>query len=262
MRFGEAIGGACAGIAISVAASAPAGADDAPLPPPSEARPPPAPEPAPAPVPWQQHIQVGGGVAFSQMLTSANADHVRFTPAVGFDVKLSFWLLRYLGVTGYVVEHDDPLVLPPGALGLSALNPTSAHTYSFGVHAAPTTTFGSRVRMWLIAGVGWGHIQYGTMTFAGTSSTCSTTAINCNVILPARSESFFEIPVGLGGSVEIIPRWLSLRLEVTKSFLPSQTGDALQMGQYINAQGLMANFNPMPSLDATYVETLSLLLHL
>lgn len=261
MRVGEAGGGvarmarACAGIAMTLAALPFARAAEPLLPPPGEARPSLPPAPEPAGVPWEQHVEVGGGVAFTQMLATIDGDgrptSVRFKPAVGFHIELSWQVLRYLGVTGYVVEHDHPLFLPFGALDVPGqINPASAHAYSFGVRASPTIPLGPRVLLWLTAGGGWGRVEYGTMTVAGA-----------NILLPARAESLFEIPLGLGGSVEIIPRWLSLRLEVTGAFLPSQIGDALQHGQFIRG-GAMADFFPMPRLDATFVETLGLMLHL
>jgi hypothetical protein len=84
MRLGEAalMGmGVCAGAVLAVCpalaeapgtprAPAPGLVPDAPLPPLSEARPPLPPEPERAPVPWEHHIEVGGGVAFTKMLTS------------------------------------------------------------------------------------------------------------------------------------------------------------------------------------------------
>jgi hypothetical protein len=260
MRVREAV--ACGAIAVSLAAPVPcARADDAPLPPLSQARPSLPPEPAPPPVPWQQHVEVGGGVAFTQMVAgvdgNGNRTPVRFEPGVGFHIEVSWPVLRYLGFTGYLVEHDNALFLPPGALGVQALgapgqfNPAFAHSYSFGVRVAPTIPLGSRVNLWLTAGAGWGLIQYGM--------TVENAARN---MLPARSEDLFEIPFGLGGSVEIIPRWLSLRLEVTAAYLPSQTGSALQDNQYIGTDGLYHDFAPMPRLDVSCVETLGLMLHL
>ena len=77
-----------------------------------------------------------------------------------------------------------------------------------------------------------------------------------------RGESLFEVPVGLGGAVTIIPRWLSLRVEITGAFIPSQIGEALQKGQYIDGTGKAQPFPAMPKLDAVFVQSISLALHL
>jgi hypothetical protein len=185
---------------------------------------------------------------------------VRINPAPGFHLDLSWQVLKYLRFTGYLSEHDHSLQLPPGSLGItcptaaSCIAAPNAHFYSFGVRLSPTLPIGKRVRLWLTGGVGWGRVEYDRFTVAAIGGGTYT--------IPDRPESFFEIPLGLGGSVELIPRWLSLRIELTGAFLPSQIGDALGSTQATNTQGLMMNIGPMPRLDAYFLQTVGLSLHL
>ncbi len=213
---------------------------------------------------WQHHIEVGGGVAVTEMPASVDGDGkptpVRFKPGVGFHIDLSWQVWRYLRFTGYLVERNNDLQLSPGVLGVpGTISPASAHVYTFGVRFSPTLPLGPRARLWLTAGAGWGYFGYDRMTVDETSA--CTAAATC-VTLPARSATVFEIPLGLGGAFEIIPRWLSVHLEVTGAFVPSQIGDALQHDQYIDAHGLPRDLGPMPRVDASFVETLGLSVHL
>lgn len=209
-------------------------------------------------MPWQPHVEIGTGLAISEMLASKDGlkqvTPVRFSPYVGFHVDLSWQVFRYLRFTGYMVEHDDPIRFPPGSLGLAGtITGPSVHAYSFGVRFSPTLPLGSRVRLWITAGAGWGRLEYGrlTVTEAGVPFT-----------IPKRASSIVEIPLGLGLSVELIPRWLSARMELTGAFVPSQTGDALDYTQAIDGAGKMRNVGPMPLLDASFVQTFGLSLHL
>src|SRR4051812_3502589 len=182
MRLGEAV--SCATIAISCSAIAraeqPPSTDEPRLPPPREARPPEPTLPPPRPLAWQQHVEVGGGLAFVEMPASVdgakNPTGVRFTPHYGFHVDLTWPIFRYLRFTGYLVEHDNPLDLPRGSLGLmGTIAASSVHAYSFGVRFSPTLPIGPRVRLWLTAGAGWGRLEYGRFTITDPGQSASFT---------------------------------------------------------------------------------------
>jgi hypothetical protein len=274
---------------------------DEPLPPVSEARPGLPPAPPPEPVPWHNHLEVGGGLAVSELLAHTDGaglpTPIRFRPAPGFHLDLSWQVFRFLRFTGYIQEHDHGLDFPhPGSLrlpgtitGQGALiakpvnnvdvgnvdeqvgpKPT-AHMYTFGFRFSPTLPIGSRGRLWLTMGVGWGRIEYPRYTYwDGAPSVCKLVVMVPNsldnakpcVTIRDRAENLFEVPFGVGGSFTIIPRWLSIHAEVTGSFIPSQSGDALDTGQFIDASGAIHSLQPMPKLDAAFTETIGLSLHL
>jgi hypothetical protein len=233
-----------------------------PLPPLSEARPPLVPPPPEQPVPWQHHLEIGGGFALSELpvhLDGAGAPTpMRFGVAPGFHLDLSWQVIRYLRFTGYILEHDHAVEFPAESLGIPAsasITGAKAHMYTFGVRFSPTLPLGSRGRLWLTAGAGWGRIEYPRYTVRDPTP-------QNNFIIRERAENLVEIPLGLGGSFEIIPRWLSIHVEVMGSFVPSQTGDALDPEQVINGLGQIGHVGPMPKLDAAFVETIGLSLHL
>jgi hypothetical protein len=279
MRLGEALArapayaSACAWMAISVVAPRPAAAAEPPpasaepaLPSLDEARPALSPAPEPAPVPWQHHIEVGGGLAVSELLAHVDGDGkptpVRFAPGAGFHVDLSWQFYRTLRFTAYMVEHFHALDLPPGSLlpkgTVGTLAPASMHAYSFGVRFSPMLPIGARGRIWVTGGGGFGYLAYDELTVAGVPSS----ALNPVPVLRARSEEIFEMPFGVGGSIDIIPRLLSIHAEVMATFAPSQIGTALQHGQYVDAAGQAEDVKPMPRLDTSFVQTLGISLHL
>jgi hypothetical protein len=272
MRLREALVGACGCACAAAAFPAPLHAEEGSLPWVTVPRPPLPEAPPPQPVPWNHHIEIGVGPVAAEMPVhldgNGNPTRVRLTPGPGFNIDLSWQIFRYLRFTGYLFEHNHAVDIPAGSLGMEVpeyVHAPSTHVYSFGVRASPTLPLGARMRLWLTAGFGWGYVGYGTLTLAGTPpSPCQSPLVNCSspTTIHSRAEYMFEIPLGLGGSIEIIPRWLSLRFEIIGAFMPSQTGDALGLGQYIDVLGMKHPVGPMPRLDASFVETVGFALHL
>jgi hypothetical protein len=265
MRLGGA--GFCAAIAILGAAlpapahaaepaKAPAGGK-APPPPPAEDRParPPLPElPASPALPWERHLEVGGGASIVATPATRDGDGgttgVRLRPGPGFHVRVSWEALPYLWFTGYVVESRHPLDLPAGSLGVpGALTGGAAWMYTVGARLSPTLPLGSRARLWLTAGAGWGRLNYPRL--------CPREPCTGNRLVPERAASMLEIPIGLGVAFEIIPRWLRLHLELTGSLVPSQSGPALEHSQTIDG-GRKLDVRPMPALDGIVTQTIGL----
>src|SRR5579863_10278765 len=101
MQLGEAC--ACAAVAISLAALAPAARADPAPPPPAPAddgkppRPPLPPLPPTKPLAWEQHAEIGTGVAFVEDIGTTDQDGkptpMRLRPGVGFHVRLAWDLL-------------------------------------------------------------------------------------------------------------------------------------------------------------------------
>jgi hypothetical protein len=261
------LGGACACIAMFAAASpawaadpapkAAAPAADKPADPADTkpARPPLPEEPRRAPLPWEQHLEIGGGFAVSALLASQDGDRnptsVRLKPGVGFHVRLSWEVMRYLWFTGYVVESRHPLDLPAGSLGVPvSLTGPAAWTFTFGARLSPTFPIGPHVRLWATAGAGWGRIGYPRL--------CPTEPCGSQWVVRERPAYLVEVPLGIGAAFEIIPRWLRLHLETTASVIPSQTGEALEHTQTIDNAGKTHDVGPMPRIDGAITQTIGL----
>lgn len=260
MRFG-----ACVALAVSViglpraaraadpAPAAPAASPDDPASKPP--RPPIAEAPPRTRLPWEQHVELGGGLAITATPASRDGDGrttpVRLGPDFGFHIRLSWELLRYLWFTGYLVESRHRVDIPAGALGVpGSLQGDHAWMYTFGGRFSPTLPIGSRVRLWVTAGAGWGRIEYPRF--------CPKLPCGSTLVVRERAASVVEIPIGVGAAFEVIPRWLRIHAELTGSFFPSQTGAALQHAQTIDAAGKMRDVGPMPRLDGALVQTIGL----
>jgi hypothetical protein len=265
MRIGEVC--ACAAMATSLAALAPAARADTPPAPPApdaERAPRPALPPLPEakPLPWEQHAEIGAGIAFVENISSTTAGDgsvtpVRLRPGVGFHVRLGWELFRYLTFTGYMVEVDQTLVMPAGSLGFTgAVVGPAAHTYFFGGRVSPTLPIGDRARLWATVGGGWGVVAYPDLTVVQLGGAPS--AARAPFTIRGRTADVVEIPLGLGASFDIIPRWLRVHTELTYSFYPSQLGDALQTGQAVDGTGMLRSVGAMPHLDGAFIQTLGL----
>jgi hypothetical protein len=219
------------------------------------ARPPLPPEAPRKPLPWQEHLEVGGGVALSAVLSSQDGDRnptpVRLEPGVGFHIRASWQVIPYLWFTGYLVESRQPLALPPGSLGVPVqLTGDAAWKYTFGARLSPTLPLGSRARLWLTAGAGWGRVEYPRL--------CPKQPCTGAWMVRERAASVVEIPIGIGAAFEIIPRWLRIHVELTGSLLPSQQGEAVEHTQTIDAAGKIRDVGPMPWLEGTITQTIGL----
>src|SRR4051812_31044017 len=129
------IGAAAFGAGPARAADpAEATADDADRKPPRPPLPPPPPR---APLPWEEHLEVGAGVAFAFLPATTDGlgkpTNVRLLPSLGVHAHVGWRVLRYLSFTAYLVDARHPLVLPPGSLGQSGrVESDAVHTYAFG----------------------------------------------------------------------------------------------------------------------------------
>jgi hypothetical protein len=123
-------------------------------------------------------------------------------------------------------------------------------TFSFGARLSPALPFRERGRLWLTAGVGWGRLEFDRMevTEPGREP----------FVVRERSASFAEIPIGLGASYEIVPRWLTIEIEATGAFVLGQEGSSERSFQAIDSSGKMRSIAGLPLVDATFVQTLGL----
>ena len=259
----------CAAIlAIAVPASA------QPAPKPVEAAPtksdrPPQPEtpartplpraPDSARVPWKRLIEVGGDFVFAQRIAASedgdgNPTSIRYKPVPGFGLHFRWEIFKYLRAGIYFIDADHEIDLPPGALGLPPTDTPEieeVHTFSFGARLAPTLPITDRARVWVSAGIGWGRLEFARMEITNG-------ATGNKYEVRERADPFVEFPLGIGGSFDIIPRWLSIDLEVTGAFVADEESEALGDAQTVDDLGKKRNVGGFPGVDGTFVQTIGL----
>ena len=219
----------------------------------AEPRPPPlgAGEPA-SPPPWRRSIDVGFDLAFVTRPAASDegGTPVRYDPGIGYGVHGRIHLLRHLRFTAYFVEAEHHVELPPGSLGQAgALELDSVSTFSFGARLMPTWPFSDRLRGWLTVGAGWGRLEVDRMKVIEAGG---------ELTVRERSMSFVEVPVGIGTSFDIVPRWLALEVEVTGAFVVGQQGSSIQSAQAIDAAGTVRSIGSFPKLGGSFVQTIGL----
>ncbi|MDI3287606.1 hypothetical protein [Polyangium sp. 15x6] len=223
---------------------------------------PPAPEPPPRPKelppleigspPFTRHLDFGGGVALVHRIPSGDTG-VRYPASVGMGLWARVDITSYLRASLYAVRAERDFNLPSGALGLVGdPGEVEFYTYSLGLRLMPTWHITPRARAWVAAGAGWGRLELGRF---------DVTAPGGGVFpVRERAASFVEIPLGLGASFDVVPRWLAIELETTGAFYPevAQRGRAFEDGQAIDASGRRVTVGPYPKFAGGFVTTLGL----
>src|SRR5262249_30995998 len=153
----------------------------------------------------------------------------------------------------YFIDAHHEVEIPTGALEQSGhvskytLDPVK--TYSFGARLCPTLPIGLRARAWASIGAGWGRLEFGRMTVHDAGG---------DYLVRERAGPFVEFPLGLGGSFDVIPRWLSVEVELTGAFVTSQTGENVDTAQAIDKSGKITHVGGFPLVDGTFAETVGL----
>lgn len=230
--------------------TAPAAADDRPDP--KTARPPPLGELDRKPLPWDHLFDIGGDFAVVSRPASVDiqgrASSIRYQAATGFALHLRFPIIEHLAIEGYFLDVHMPVEIPLGGLGVrDAVTSPPVETFVFGARVSPWMKWG-RLTAFLTIGAGWGRFEFQRMTARAPSGATYT--------IRERGGSFVEIPFGLGASVEIIRRWLTLDLTGTAAFAAEQHGDAFDEGQTVDAAGRLHTLRGLPVMDASIVGTL------
>jgi hypothetical protein len=209
-------------------------------------------------LPWKRHLEIGGDFAFVQRAASedenGNASGIRYAPAVGFGVHARWELFKYLRFTAYFLDASHEVDMPAGTgyLGQSSTSSyeiDKVHTFSLGARFSPTLPLTERARAWLAFGVGWGRLEFGEMEIIEGSRV---------ITVDDRADAFVELPMGVGASFDLVPRWLSVEVEITGAFVFEQPGDALRNVQGHDNQGHLHDIGGFPVVDGTFVQTVGL----
>jgi len=183
----------------------------------------------------------------------------RYAPAPAWGLHLRWRLLSFLRFHAYFVDSHHTVELPQGALVPSTDNAIasdatpseiSVATFVFGGRLAPTWELSERLRLWLAAGVGWGRFEYPTMTI--------TEADGAQFEVRERDGSFVEFPFSVGGSFDVIDRWLAVELELTAAPATGQSGSAHRTFQTTDADGQIRQVGGFGAIEASFTQTIGL----
>ncbi|MRG94144.1 hypothetical protein [Polyangium spumosum] len=199
--------------------------------------------------PFTRHVDLGGGVALVHRFAS-DEPRVRYPAAVGMALWARVDVTRWLRANLYALRTERDMALPAGALGLAGdPGDVEYYAYSFGLRLAPTWHLSSRARAWASAGAGWGRLEHGRFSVVSPSGV---------FLVRERSASYVELPLGVGASFDVVPRWLAVELETSGVFYVGQRGRAFDEAQAVDASGRRVTVGAFPRFDGGFVTTLGL----
>ena len=190
----------------------------------------------------QAEFSVLAGMATRHASTddSINPDGIGYDPAfqLGFQGRGYVW--PWLNFAVYHKRASHKLNLPHGAAGMdyNSIDMGTVLTYSLGARLEPTYPVTDSFRTWLSIGVGWGRMSLEKVTVH--EDTRSYT-------VRERAGVFVEVPIGIGASYEVIPRWLRVQAEANVAHLSKQSGKLFDTTPYVDDQGSLGTVDPMPT---------------
>lgn len=180
---------------------------------------------------------------------SETPSRVAYTPTVGLDVALRFPIFRYLEVGVGATFGMHGVAYDRDALGIAGTYEGDALARVQGeIRFYPTWPITDRVTLFAIVGGGFGRLEFPEVRVTGTTHTTT---------IPARGASFFDVPLGVGASLTLVPRWLSLELSVDVAPMAVKDGDVFAPVQVLE-DGKKVHASALPTLDATYRQAVGL----
>jgi len=217
------------------------------------ARPPPfAGEVGGGELPRTRHIDVGAGFVFISPVANSLEDEpakLHYNPGPGGTGYARILLHPYLQAAAVFSWATHSLETDEDALGAHGLSRTGNMTaYRLEAHILPTLPIGDWVRLYAIVGLGWGRIEFGTMH----------ADYNGDFVIRGRGASYFDVPAGLGTSIEVIPRWLGVDIAMWAAPTFAKQGTAHTPLQAIDGAGHARTVGPLPEVPVWFVQSLGL----
>lgn len=246
----DARAGAPEGGAAPSASSAPPAPASASAP----ARPPPLEEDAPPATGRARHVDLGTAAVLIAPLADSveeGPSKVHYAPGPGFSAYARILLCDYLETAAVFSWAVHDIESDAGALGQAGLlDDGPLASYRLEAHVMPTLAIGDRVRLFLIAGLGWGRLETGPMHVREADGS--------SFVVRGRGASYFDVPLGLGASFELVPNWLGLDVMSWASPTFAQHGTAHTSVQSLDAEGHPETVGPLPEVPVWFVESIGL----
>jgi hypothetical protein len=209
--------------------------------------------------PWERRLEIGASFAFvirpfAQALAPTD---IAYSPAPGFGVHIHWPVFEWLRIHPYFIHAFHSLDIPQGALQASTslsispeatISDESVATFVLGAKIAPTLPFSDRWRGWVTAGIGWGRLEFPTMTV--------TEPDGVSYEIRDRSGVMVEFPLGIGIAFDVIERWMSVHYEATAAPITGQTGAAHEIFQAVDGDGEIRDVGAFGAIEASFVQTL------
>lgn len=202
--------------------------------------------------PTGRHVDIGASFIFVSPVANSlevAPPTLRYDPGSGLGVSGRIVILPYLHAAFFFSWAAHGLDIDRNALGLSGVSGGPLTSYRLEVHAMPTLPLGERVRLFGIVGLGWGRLEVGALHSADASGT---------FLIRGRGASYFDVPLGLGASIAILPNWLSLDAMFWGAPTFAKKGTAHTPIQAFDGEGKPRTVGPMPQVPVWFTQSLGL----
>lgn len=186
---------------------------------------------------------------------AVNPGGIGYEPALQLSFQARGYVWSWLNAAVYYRRASHELTLPRGAAGFDyeQIEKDDVLTYSLGARLEPTYQVSHEFRVWLSLGVGWGRMTLDKVDVIESERSYT---------VPDRAGVFVELPIGIGASYEVVPRWLAIQAEIDIAPLSQQSGKLFDPTAFVDNHGSLAHAGPMPSqtLSGSFLVGVSLLL--
>lgn len=197
----------------------------------------------------------GYGVRSASTDDSVNPDGIGYDPAFQLSFQARGYVWSWLNVAAYYVTSSHEINLPRGAAGFDyeQIEMGKVLAYSLGARIEPTYRVTDEFRTWLSIGIGWGRMRLDKVNVVEADRSYT---------VRKRTGVFVEVPLGIGASYEVIPRWLAIQAEADIAPLSKQSGKLFDPTTFVDSQGTLDSVGPMPTqtISASFLLGVSLLL--
>jgi hypothetical protein len=195
--------------------------------------------------PVERERKLDVGPDFGITARAAEGDGITYSPGFTWGAHLRVELVSFLGFRAYFNNSYHSVDIPTDALVVDGLSPAQAEQEDLkvtmlGARLEPTWVVTPELRLWLGVGVAWGRV------FAEELDT------NPPVASHDRSGVLLEWTGSVGGSFDVIPRWLAVTLLLNAGFVSNQSGDVFDRTQAISQTGQVTYLGGLPEFASTF----------
>jgi hypothetical protein len=203
-------------------------------------------------LPKQRRLDVGAGLLLRSAVFSREPEASRADVSLGVGASL---LARVLVLPEFMAGVGagwtrSSLQLAQGDFVAGAeVEEGPLDTFDFELLALPTWPAADGVRLFALLGLGYSISSTQVLIAQDASGTFP---------IPDRDRSHFIVPLGLGGSLTLVPNWLSLEfsLKVVPTF--SDIGSGSEAGRVLDGAGQVRALDPLPAVPIWFSQSLGL----
>lgn len=188
-------------------------------------------------LPYQ--LEIGPSVGY--VARTADSGGPTYAPGVSEGLVMRASLVSWLRVSGRYLLAYHGVTIPPGSLGLAGAkyDHDNARVETLGGYLHPTLSPLPRTHFWGTVGIGWSVMEMPAVQVDPPKGPH----------LRPRRGVFQEVPLGVGGAFDVVPRWLTVSLDLLYAPPFSISGDLWDTDVYYDGAGRDVGGFPKPKMS-------------